>query len=97
MWKVATAILIRPVTGKLWTAARTILTPGAARFCAGRGTSALGAALGMTIPFERNLPVGLIPVALAQDTGQEHLGDKDGLAVLSDRPLNAEVPALFAG
>ena len=59
----------------------------------GAGASALGAALGMTIPFERNLPVGLIPVALAQDTGQEHLGDKDGLAVLSDRPLNAEVPA----
>ncbi len=91
-WKIGTAIFIQSVTGELWTAARTILTPGAARFCAG-GASALGAALGMTIPFERNLPMGLIPVALAQDTGQEHLGDKDGLSVLSDRPLNAEVPA----
>ena len=55
--------------------------------------SAFGAMLGMTIPFGRNLPHGLIPVALAQDSGQELMGEKDGLIVLSDRPLNAETPA----
>lgn len=55
--------------------------------------TALGAMLGMTIPFERNLPVGLIPVALAQDTGADFMADKEGLMVLGDRPLNAETPA----
>ena len=44
---------------------------------------------------ERNQSLRLIPIALAQDTGQEHLGDKDGLRVLSDAPLNAETPALL--
>ncbi|WP_235931287.1 hypothetical protein [Paracoccus xiamenensis] len=51
------------------------------------GFSAFGAMLGMSIPFERNLPYGLVPVALAQDTGQELMSGKDGLIVLSDRPL----------
>lgn len=55
--------------------------------------TALGAMLGMTIPFERNLPAGLIPVALAQDTGSNFMAGKDGLLVLGDRPLNAETPA----
>lgn len=57
------------------------------------GLSAFGAVLGMTIPFERNLPAGLIPVALAQDTGAELMAQKSGLVVLGDRPLNAETPA----
>ncbi len=57
------------------------------------GLSTFGVMLGMTIPFEGNLAPGLIPVALAQDTGMDLMGAKDGLTLLSDRPLNAETPA----
>lgn len=63
------------------------------RFMKKSSLTALGTLLGMTIPFERNLPTGLIPIALAQDTGQDLMTGKDGLVVLSDRPMNAEVPA----
>ena len=63
------------------------------RFLRNSGFSAFGAMLGMSIPFERNLPHGIIPVALAQDTGQDLMSGKNGLIVLSDRPLNAETPA----
>ena len=68
--------------------------PGAARrrFLKTSGLSALGAMLGMTVPFERHLPLGLVPVALAQDTGIDLLPEKDGLTLLGDRPLNAETP-----
>lgn len=57
------------------------------------GLTALGAMLGMTVPFERNLPAGFIPAAMAQDTGIELMAAKKGLVVLGDRPLNAETPA----
>ncbi|GLC61994.1 hypothetical protein PLESTB_001828000 [Pleodorina starrii] len=57
------------------------------------GLTAFGALLGMTIPFERNIQSGFIPVALAQDTGVDLMAAKNGLVVLGDRPLNAEVPA----
>ncbi|WP_294926355.1 sulfite oxidase [uncultured Paracoccus sp.] len=57
------------------------------------GLTALGSMLGMTIPFERNLPAGIIPVALAQDTGADFMAGKEGMVVLGDRPLNAETPA----
>ncbi|RJE84083.1 sulfite oxidase [Paracoccus onubensis] len=57
------------------------------------GLTAMGAMLGMTIPFERNLPAGLFPVALAQDTGLDLMAAKKGLVVLGNRPLNAETPA----
>lgn len=63
------------------------------RFLKTSGLTALGAMLGMTIPFERNLPAGLIPVALAQDTGADFMADKSGLTLLGDRPVNAETPA----
>lgn len=66
---------------------------GRRAFLRNAGVSAFGAALGMTVPFERHLPGGLIPVALAQDTGQDLMSGKDGLVVLGDRPLNAETPA----
>lgn len=56
------------------------------------GLSALGAMLGMSIPFERNLPAGFVPVALAQDSGLDLMSGKDGLIVLGDRPLNVECP-----
>lgn len=57
------------------------------------GLSALGAMIGMAIPFERNLPAGVIPVAMAQESGEDLMSGKDGLTLLSDRPLNAETPA----
>jgi hypothetical protein len=46
--------------------------------------------VGMTIPFHRNMPHGLIPAAFAQD---DVLQGKDGLTRLSDRPVNAETTA----
>lgn len=57
------------------------------------GLTALGSMLGMAIPFERHLPAGLIPVALAQDAGGDLMAQKQGMVVLGDRPLNAEAPA----
>lgn len=61
-------------------------------FLRGAGLAAMGAALGMVIPFHRQMPAGLLPVALAQGLDVEIPG-KDGLVVLGDRPLNAETPA----
>lgn len=63
------------------------------KFLRTTGLSALGAALGMAIPFERNLTSGIIPVALAQDTGLDLMSAKSGLTILGDRPVNAEAPA----
>lgn len=54
------------------------------------GFATMGAIAGMTIPFRDNMPHGLIPAAFAQDNV---LGDKDGLTLLGDRPVNAETPA----
>ncbi|WP_157019138.1 molybdopterin-dependent oxidoreductase [Mesorhizobium xinjiangense] len=62
-------------------------------FLKGAGLAAMGTALGAAIPFHRNLPAGVVPVALAQDTGAKHMGEKDGLTLLNERPLNAETPA----
>lgn len=59
------------------------------------GLTALGAMLGMVVPFERNLSAGFIPKAFAQDTGMDLMSGKKGLIVLGDRPLNAETPAHF--
>jgi DMSO/TMAO reductase YedYZ molybdopterin-dependent catalytic subunit len=50
----------------------------------------MGAIAGMTIPFRDNMPNGMIPAAFAQENV---LGDKDGLTLLGDRPVNAETPA----
>jgi DMSO/TMAO reductase YedYZ molybdopterin-dependent catalytic subunit len=49
----------------------------------------MSAAVGMTIPFHRNVPQGFFPAALAQDN---ILAGKDGLTLLGDRPVNAETP-----
>lgn len=62
-------------------------------FLRGAGLAAMGAALGGTIPFHRNMPSGLIPAALADTTSDFVLEGKDGLVVLNDRPINAETPA----
>ncbi|MBC6405581.1 MAG: sulfite oxidase [Rhodospirillales bacterium] len=59
-------------------------------FLKGAGLATMSAMVGMTIPFHRNLPQGLIPAALASD---EVLVGKDGLRLLNDRPVNAETPA----
>jgi DMSO/TMAO reductase YedYZ molybdopterin-dependent catalytic subunit len=59
-------------------------------FLKGAGLATMAALLGGAIPFHRNMPAGLIPVALAEEGF--HIEDKDGLVVLNDRPVNAECP-----
>jgi DMSO/TMAO reductase YedYZ molybdopterin-dependent catalytic subunit len=56
-------------------------------------TVAVGAAIGMSIPFSKNMPTGLIPAAFAADNAADQIEGKDGLIVLNDRPVNAETPA----
>ena len=60
-------------------------------FVKGSTLAAMATALGAGIPFGRNLPEGLVPIALA-DEGFVIEG-KSGLVVLNDRPINAETPA----
>ncbi|MFI2810028.1 sulfite oxidase [Microbulbifer sp. JSM ZJ756] len=63
-------------------------------FLRGLGLGTMAAALGVSaIPFHRNMPSGLIPAALADETRPFTLKGKDGLIVLNDRPVNAETPA----
>lgn len=62
------------------------------RFLRTTGLSTLGAMVGMAIPFEGNLPFGVVP-AMAQDSGADLMSGKDGLTLLNDRPVNAETPA----
>ena len=61
-------------------------------FLKGAGLAAMGAVVGGTIPFHRNMPSGLIPAALAEALKDFKLVGKDGLTVLNDRPINAETP-----
>ena len=67
-------------------------SPGRRAFLKNAGLTTLGAMVGMSIPFERNMPFGVLP-ALAQDSGEGLMTDKPGLILLNDRPLNAETPA----
>ena len=60
-------------------------------FLKGAGLATMGALLGASIPFHRNMPAGFIPEALAA-TAIEIKG-KNGLTILNDRPVNAETPA----
>ncbi len=53
----------------------------------------MGSAIGMSIPFAKNMPAGLIPAAFAAANAPSTIQGKDGLIVLNDRPLNAETPA----
>ncbi len=62
-------------------------------FLKGAGLAAMGASIGASIPFSRNMPAGLIPAAFAETTEPFAIKGKDGLVVLNDRPLNAETPA----
>ncbi len=59
-------------------------------FLKGAGLATMGAMLGMSIPFHRTMPQGLIPAAFASE---DVLQGKDGLTLLNDRPVNAETPA----
>jgi DMSO/TMAO reductase YedYZ molybdopterin-dependent catalytic subunit len=62
-------------------------------FLKGAGLAAMSAAVGGAIPFHRFMPAGLIPASLAQGLEDFVIEGKDGLVVLSDRPVNAETPA----
>jgi DMSO/TMAO reductase YedYZ molybdopterin-dependent catalytic subunit len=62
-------------------------------FLKGAGLAAVAAAVGAHLPFHRNYPAGLIPAALAEGASGFVLEGKDGLKILSDRPINAETPA----
>jgi sulfite oxidase len=61
------------------------------------GLAGLAAALGVTIPFARHIPQGLVPAAFAQ-TPEDHAamlaeaGKDPGLSVIGDRPFVAETP-----
>jgi len=50
-------------------------------------------ALGMSVPFARNFPAGLLPAAYAAENAEDLLTGKEGLIVLNSRPVNAETPA----
>lgn len=67
--------------------------PGRRGFLKGAGLATMTAVVGAGIPFHRNMPAGLIPAALADDLKDFVIEGKDGLIVLSDRPVNAETPA----
>ncbi len=58
-------------------------------FLRNAGLAAMGALVGATIPFHRNVPAHFIPVVLAAEAA---IPGKDGLVVLNDRPMCAETP-----
>ena len=58
-------------------------------FLKNAGLAAMGALVGASIPFHRNMPAHFIPVVLASEPA---IQGKDGLTVLNDRPLCAETP-----
>lgn len=58
------------------------------------GFGYMSAVLGAEIVFGRYMPSGLIPAALAEETGEFSIqGKHPGLVVLNDRPVSAETPA----
>ena len=67
--------------------------PSRRGFLRGAGLASMGAVLGTTIPFNENMPAGLIPSALADELEDFEIeGKHPGLTVLNDRPVNAETP-----
>jgi DMSO/TMAO reductase YedYZ molybdopterin-dependent catalytic subunit len=56
------------------------------------GSASAAAFLSGILPFGRSRPSGLVPAALAQAAEPFTIEGKDGLVVLTDRPLNAETP-----
>jgi len=61
-------------------------------FLKNAGLASMAAMVGATIPFHRNMPSGLIPAAMAEETEAALFKGKEGLTLLNDRPLNAETP-----
>lgn len=61
-------------------------------FLKGASVAFTAAAIGANIPFIRNIPTGLLPAAFAE---QGFSLDKEGIRVLSERPLCAETQAHF--
>lgn len=58
------------------------------------GLSTMSALLGAEIVFGRYMPAGLIPAALAEESGAFVIeGKHPGLLILNDKPVNAETPA----
>lgn len=57
------------------------------------GSGAFVAALSAPIPFLKNLPAGMVPIALAQEGDSGLPTEKNELTVLSSRPLNMEAHA----
>ncbi len=53
---------------------------------------AMAAVVGSNIPFASNMPGGLIPALLADETKPFSVPGKSGLVYLNDRPINAETP-----
>ena len=62
-------------------------------FLKNTGLISLSTALGMSIPFARFMPAGLIPAAFAAESAPDVIEGKEGLVILNDRPVNAETPA----
>ncbi len=63
-------------------------------FLRGAGLASMGAVLGTTIPFSANMPLGLIPAALAETVDEFTFESKHGdLVIHNDRPVNMETPA----
>ncbi|MEO1066495.1 MAG: sulfite oxidase [Pseudomonadota bacterium] len=58
-------------------------------FLKNAGLATMMAMVGTAIPFHRNMPIGFVPAAMAQE---DVLVGKDGLTLLNDRPVNAETP-----
>ncbi len=69
-----------------------VAQPDRRGFLRGAGLTTMGALLGTSIPFAKNMPAGLIPSALADSLADFKIEGKEGLTVLNDRPVNAETP-----
>lgn len=63
------------------------------KFLTSAGISATAAAIGMNIPFGKNLREGWVPIAHAEEL--QEMDGKNGLKILNDRPLNAETIAHY--
>lgn len=57
------------------------------------GLASMTAAVGAEIVFADKMPLGIVPVAMAQDLQAAQISGKEGLTFLNDRPVLAETPA----
>jgi DMSO/TMAO reductase YedYZ molybdopterin-dependent catalytic subunit len=68
------------------------LSPGRRRVLRVIGSASAAWFLSEAVPYGRLRPEGLVPAALAQSEKAFAIEGKEGLIVLSDRPINAETP-----